>query len=104
MRVFVSSVVNGYEDYRRAAKAAIEALDHEPVGFGITHTSSPHSPKVALLVDVEHSDVVVLLLGGRYGDRQESGRSATHEEYEHARALGKPVLVFVEDVNDRDDS
>ena len=102
MRVFVSSVVNGYEDYRRAAKAAIEALDHEPVGFGITHTSSPHSPKVALLVDVEHSDVVVLLLGGRYGDRQESGKSATHEEYEHARALGKPVLVFVEDVNDRD--
>ena len=102
MRVFVSSVIHGYEDYRRAAKVAIEALDHEPVGFGITHTSAAHSPKAVLLGDVEHSDVVVLLLGGRYGDRQESGKSATVEEYEHAQVLRKPVLVFVERVDHRD--
>ncbi len=38
--------------------------------------------------------VVVLLLGGRYGDRLPSGISATHEEYREAKSRC-PVLAFV---------
>ena len=52
--------------------------------------------------DIEACDVVVLLLGERYGELQESEMSATHEEFAHARSLRKPVLVFVEQVERRD--
>ena len=43
---------------------------------------------------VEDSDLVLLILGEPYGCLQESGKSATHEEFAHAVLLGRPVLVF----------
>ena len=50
---------------------------------------------------MRQSDIVVLLLGAQYGDPQESGRSATHEEYREARE-GKRVLGFVQEGIDRE--
>ena len=102
MRVFVSSVVGGYEEYRTAAQNAIEALDHEAVLMERTHPSSPGPSRGECRRKIEGSDVVVLLLGSRYGDPEESGKSPTHEEFDHARSVGKPILVFVEDVDERD--
>ncbi len=96
MKVFVSSVVSGYEEFREAAKQAIEALQHVPVVMERTHESSPDSPRKACLKGVAESDVVVLLMGYRYGGVLESGKSATHEEWDHARSLNKDILVFVE--------
>lgn len=103
MKVFVSSVVSGYEDFREAAKQAIEALQHLPVVMNRTHESSPDSPRKACLEEVAESDVVVLLMGYRYGDILKSGKSATHEEWDHARSLNKDVLVFVENIDTRDE-
>ena len=102
MKVFVSSVVTDYENYRSAAKDGIEALGHEAVVIGVTNASLPEPPQAACLAEVEDSDVVVLLLGRRYGTRQASGKSPTHEEIVHAQSLGRPVLVLVEDVEDRE--
>ena len=105
MRVFVSSVIDGYEHYRAAAKAAIEALGHVAVVVGLNHHASPSSPREGCFSEIEDSDVLLLLLGKRYGDRlEESGRSATHEEWGHARSIAKEILVFVEDVEDREDA
>ena len=101
MRVFVSSVVCDYEHFRAAAKRAIDALGHVAVVMDRTHPASRRSPQTACLEAVEESDAVVLLIGGRYGSIQESGKSATHEEWDHARSLGKPLLVFVEDLDCR---
>ena len=67
-----------------------------------TQPASPISPREACLGEVEDSDVFVLLLGACYGGILPSGKSATHEEYEHARSLGKPVLVFIETVPERE--
>jgi len=47
------------------------------------------------LAGIRESDVVVVLLGARYGTPQRSGLSPTHEEYHEARGR-KPVLVFVQ--------
>jgi hypothetical protein len=44
---------------------------------------------------VREADVVVLLLGARYGAPQGSSLSPTHEEYREARGK-KPVLAFVQ--------
>ncbi len=104
MRVFVSSVTDGYEQYRAAARAAIEASGHVAVVIGLNHHASPSSPRAGCFSEIEDSDVLVLLLGKRYGDLQSSGKSATHEEWAYARSIAKRILVFVEDVEDREDA
>ena len=102
MKVFVSSVVGDYEEYRRAAEDAIEASGHEAVVIGVTNASSPEPSQAECLAEIEASDVVVLLLGRRYGTCRASGKPPTHEEIEHARRVRKPVLAFVEEVDDRE--
>lgn len=44
----------------------------------------------------QDADIMVLILGGRYGAIEPNGRSVTHNEYEYAKAAGIPVLVVVE--------
>ena len=70
--------------------------------IGVTNASLPEPPRTACLAEVEASDVVVLLLGRRYGTPQASGKSPTHQEIEHARSLRRPVLVFVEETGNRE--
>jgi len=52
------------------------------------------SPQVACLRGLRDADAVVLILSDRYGAKQESGVSATHEEFLEARGR-KPILTFV---------
>jgi hypothetical protein len=54
-----------------------------------------NSPQIACLKDVREADLVVLILGESYGAAQQSGLSATHEEYREARGR-KPILAFVQ--------
>lgn len=103
MQVFVSSVSSGYEEFRSAAQQAIEALGHVAVLVGQTHSASRDSPRVACLDEVAESDAIVLLMGYRYGDVLESGKSATHEEWDHALGLNKDILVFVEELACREE-
>ena len=94
MRVFLSSVISGMEDARDAAGDAIASLGHNLIraeDFG----ASPLSPQQACLQGVRDAEVVVLVLGGRYGYIQQSGLSATHEEYREAKERCD-VLVFIE--------
>lgn len=53
------------------------------------------SPQIACLTGLRQSDLVVLVLGARYGAKQASGLSATHEEYREARGR-KPILTFIQ--------
>lgn len=95
MKVFISSLISGMEDIRLAARSAVTALGHQPVmaeDFG----AQARSPQVACLDGLRQSDVMVLILGDRYGAVQPSGLSATHEEYREAKGR-KPVLAFVQE-------
>jgi hypothetical protein len=94
MKVFISSVITGFEAYREAAVRAAKALRHE-VKRAEDFTASPATPQQACLAGIRWADVVILLLGARYGAQQGSGLSATHEEYREARERC-PVLLFVE--------
>lgn len=94
MRIFISSLISGMEPERAAAKQAIELLRHQAVmaeDFG----AQVNSPQVACLSGLRQSELVVLVLGPRYGSKQASGLSATHEEYRDARGR-KAILAFVE--------
>lgn len=95
MNVFISSVIGSLEEARDAAARAIRTLGYEPrrsEDFG----ARPDTPQQACLAGVREADVIVLILGARYGDAQESGLSATHEEYREAKER-KPIMVFVQD-------
>lgn len=94
MKVFISSLIGEYEQFRAAVAEAIETLGHT-VLRAEDFPASPATAQQACLSAVRDSDVVVLLLGERYGAPQPSGLSATHEEYREARER-KPILVFVE--------
>ena len=101
MKVFISSIISEYVDYRHAAAAAIRSLRYEVIRAE-EFPAQPTSPRQACLAGVRASDVVVLLLGSRYGPVQDSRLSATHEEWheavdENSVVVGtEPVLVFVE--------
>ncbi len=99
IRVFISSVVGGMEEYRDAAEEAIRsrggvAVRSEKLAGDGT------APRTACLDAVISCDVLVLLLGAKYGFVAPSGVSATEEEYQEATKHGRLVLVFVEDAND----
>jgi len=94
MRVFISSIIAGYEEYRNAASEAIQSLGHEVVRAE-EFAASPTSPQVACLSGVRSADVIVVLLGARYGANQPSGLSATHEEFREAKE-DKPVFAFIQ--------
>lgn len=95
MKIFVSSVITGFEPYRDAACAAIKALGYEVIRAE-DFEASTKSPQVACLSGVRDADIVVLLIGSRYGSTQAAGKSATHEEYDEAKGR-KPLLVFVQE-------
>jgi hypothetical protein len=94
MKIFLSSVIRDFEAYRDASARAARALRHE-VKRAEDFAASSATPQQACLAGVRWAEAVILLLGVRYGHRQASGISPTHEEYREARE-GCPVLIFVE--------
>ncbi|MEI9936670.1 MAG: DUF4062 domain-containing protein [Pseudomonadota bacterium] len=95
MKVFISSLISGMEEYREAAAKAISSLGHEPV-TAEQFVAGAASPRVACLSGVRESAMVVLIMGARYGSVQPiSGLSPTHEEYREAKGQ-RPVHVFVQ--------
>ncbi|MBL4793519.1 MAG: DUF4062 domain-containing protein [Citromicrobium sp.] len=84
-----------FETYREAAFAAIRSLDHYVISAE-DFPASNMSSRVACLQGVREADLVVLILGERYGwSGTQSGLSPTHEEFREAVREGK-VLPFVQ--------
>lgn len=101
MKLFISSLIGGYGPPRGAVASAARSLRCEVLraeDFG----ARPDTPQQACLAAIRSSDVVVLLLGSSYGVVQPSGVSATEEEWREAVREQKPVLVFVEEVDERE--
>ena len=80
---------------REATARAIGILGQKPI-LAEHLGASPSSPQVTCLAGVRQADAVVLIMGTEYGSPQESGLSATHEEYREARGC-KPVLAFIQE-------
>jgi hypothetical protein len=94
VRVFVSSVMRGYEEHRHAVIDAVQTLGYEADHAG-NYGGSTDTPQRALTAAVRAADLTVLLLGERYGEQQPSGLSATHEEFREARDH-RHVIAFVQ--------
>jgi hypothetical protein len=94
MRVFVSSLITEFEEFRNSAFGAISSLGHEVIRAE-DFSAGPTSPRIACLDGVRAADAVIVLLGSRYGHVQDSGLSATHEEFDEAKR-NKPLFVFIQ--------
>lgn len=94
-KVFISSVISGFEAERQAVRTAVESLRLEPIMAERDFGAKPYSSQEACLDGVRQSDVYVGIFGPRYGYVAASGKSATEEEFIEARAQGKPILCFV---------
>ena len=95
MKVFICSVIRGFESHRDTAARVVKDFGYEVIraeDFGAIATS----PQEACLAGVRKADLTILLLGERYGEVQASSLSATHEEYREARGR-QPVLPFVQE-------
>lgn len=96
-RVFVSSVVQGYEDRRRAARDAILEAGLRPL-LAEDQAARPVPPRdIVLSEEVLSCDAMVGIYGHRYGwDNPTNGLSPTEEEYDWARENWKPVYAFID--------
>lgn len=94
MKVFISSVRRGLESERDYLPDLIRALGHQPLrfeDFGAQDLTS----RGACLSGVQDADVYLLLLGPHYGgEMDDSGISATEEEFNTATGRSLPIYVF----------
>ena len=100
-RVFVSSVIDGYEQYRRATVAAIEALGAEAVWFE-RFGGRDCDPGEAYLSEVRSSTIYLGLLGARYGRPLADRYSATHQEFLEAERRGLRTSVWAQEEVERE--
>jgi hypothetical protein len=101
-RVFVSSVMESFKEYREAARVGIEAAGCEPM-LVEDKPSLDASPRNACLDGVASCDAAVVVVGPRGGWRTPSGKLVVEEEYEHAVGRSIPTLVFIQDGVERDE-
>lgn len=95
IRVFVSSVMDGFTEYRDAARLAISAANAVPV-LVEDFPSLSSSPRNACLDGVRSCDAIVLIIGSRGGWTTPSGSLVVEEELDEARKSGMHVFIFVE--------
>lgn len=100
-RVFVSSIMQGFESFREAARAGIAASGCEPL-MAEDWSSQGDSSRTACLNHVASSDALILIVGERGGWTAPSGKLVVEEEWEEARRRKLPVRVFVQEGVERD--
>lgn len=96
-RVFVSSVIEGFERYRDAVKNGITCAGGEPV-LVEDYGSLSISPRSACLDGVASCDILIVIVGSRGGWTTPAGKLVVEEEYEEALRRKLRVLAFIEDI------
>lgn len=93
-QVFLSSTFEDLEQARRIVTDEILNLGHIPVGMELFQASDA-TPWDYIKRLIRSSDFYVVLIGGRYGSTDETGKSFTEKEYEYAIECKVPVLAFL---------
>lgn len=83
---------------RQAAVEAILEAGHIPAGMELFSADNKKQFEV-IKKWIRDSDVFILILGGRYGSRENgSGKSYIQREYEYAKRIGKkPIAIILSD-------
>ena len=104
IKVFISSVIEGYKDRRDAAEEAIIELNRDQ-GFNFEairmepnkHPALNKSSQKACLDGIKECEIYLGIYSrDRYGKESPVGISPTHEEFREAVKFNRRRLVFVE--------
>ncbi|MBI3913063.1 MAG: TIR domain-containing protein [Chloroflexi bacterium] len=99
LTIFVSSTFADLVNEREGVVAAITKLQHQYDSMEFFGARSER-PIETCLAEVRRSNVLVVIVGHRYGSIvPEMGISFTEAEYNEGYRLGKPSLVYVRDDN-----
>jgi hypothetical protein len=94
-RVFVCSTSEDLEAERRSVLDALDRLQmarNSMESFGARN----EQPLETCLAEVRASDVMVIIVGRRYGSVARANLSFCEAEYQEAQRLGKPCLVYMQ--------
>lgn len=99
LNIFVSSTYYDLSQVRANLFDFIQSLGHTPFlsefdSFPIT----PGNNTIENCIDNvrNHADLMILIIGNRYGYQTDKGKSITNTEFETAKSKGIPVYVFIE--------
>lgn len=94
--IFVSSTSRDLINERDIAIETIDGLDSAKAVAMERFPSNPHPSKDVCLSHLRECDLVILVLGYKYGSEDpEENISITEIEYNEAKSLDLPVLVFL---------
>lgn len=97
LRIFISSTCYDLVQIRADLFDFISGLGYQPILS--EYTSFPIDPDTNTvdncIQNVEASDILILIIGGRYGHVVDSEKSITNTEYLYARQRGIPVYIFI---------
>jgi len=93
-QVFVSSTYQDLKDERIEVIQALLELDCIPVGMEY-FPAADESQWEFIKKLIDESDYYVVIVGGKYGSMDNSGKSYTQKEYEYALEKGIPIISFV---------
>jgi len=97
-RVFVSSVIDGFQEYREVTRQAIKESGGEPILVNEDFSSLMDSPRNVCLDAVDSADFFISIIGECGGWQTPSGRLVVEEEYDRACLKKLPILVFLQDI------
>jgi len=96
----ISSTIQDFKDIRKILREMLVAAGYKVLisEDGSILTDSSEETYESCLKAVEKSDIVIFLIGSRYGSLydENSGISVTMKEYRHVKTVGKRYLVFVD--------
>ena len=98
LRVFVSSVVDGFAEFREAARRGILAAGAVPVLVNEESPARGTSARNSCFDAIDSCDAFVTIIGGRGGFVTPSGKLVIEEEYDHARVRRLRVLAFLQSI------
>ncbi len=99
-RVFISSTFYDLRQVREDLERFIRELGYDPIRHetGSIPYGKEEAPEEYAYREVELSDIIISIIGGRFGSesRQESGYSISQKELKRALELGIQVFIFIE--------
>ena len=99
-RIFISSTYYDLKSVRNDLDRFIKSLGYEPIRHESGHIAygKDDKPEAFAYKEIEYSDILVCIVGGRYGTTSQDGTySITQKELKTALNQGKQVYIFVED-------
>lgn len=96
--IFISSTIEDLHHLRDTVRETILEIGYNPVlsDYGDIGYSTLSSAEESCYSTIKDCQLVVLLIGKRYGSKSKNGLSITHNEFVNARDQNIPVISIVD--------